>query len=127
MDGVPGTIFVGRQAELAMLAGALHEAEAGRGGLVTVVGEAGIGKTRTVEEFVRRAALPEGRVLWGRCPEQGGAPSYWPWRQALRRHVESQEQEALRAELGEAASDVAALVPAVRERLGTPDGAPGID
>jgi tetratricopeptide (TPR) repeat protein len=127
MDDGTGSVFVGREAELATLAGALREAESGHGAMVAIVGDAGIGKTRTVEEFVRRAALPDGRVLWGRCPEQGGAPSYWPWRQALRRHVEAQPPETLRAELGESAPDVAALVPALRDRLGVTEGVPGAD
>ena len=40
-------IFVGRQREMAALEAALEEALAGRGKLVMLVGEPGIGKTRT--------------------------------------------------------------------------------
>ena len=57
------------------------------------------------------------RVLWGRCYEGDGAPPFWPWAQVIRAAVRGQEPDALLAELGSAAADIAALVPAVRERL----------
>jgi DNA-binding CsgD family transcriptional regulator len=73
--------FVGRDAELAELAARLDAAAGGAGGLVLVSGPAGIGKTRTVEEAVARAAGP---VAWGRCVDDPGAPPLWPWRRVLR-------------------------------------------
>ncbi len=117
-------IFVGRSQELAALETHLDDARAGRGSLVTLVGEPGIGKTRTVEELLARADLADDRVLWGRCPEHEGAPAYWPWVQALRGYVERAEVPALRAALGVDAADVARLVPTLRHRL--PDVAPAI-
>jgi tetratricopeptide (TPR) repeat protein len=78
------TFFVGRQRELAELAAALAAADAGNGGCLLVSGEAGIGKTRLVEELSRRAAAGGARVLWGRCWEGGGAPPFWPWIEILR-------------------------------------------
>src|SRR5262249_17926386 len=89
----------------------------GRGSLVTLVGEPGIGKTRTVEELLTRAALPDERVLWGRCPEHEGAPAYWPWMQALRGYVEPTDPQTLQGALGPSAGDVARIGPAIRERL----------
>ena len=56
----------------------------GRGRLVLLVGEPGIGKTRTAEELATYARVRGARVLWGRCHEGEGAPAYWPWVQALR-------------------------------------------
>jgi predicted ATPase len=76
-------LFVGRDAELAVLMAGLDDARAGRGRFVALVGEAGIGKTRTLEEFVARAGLPDERIWWGSCPEQPGLPAYWPWTQAI--------------------------------------------
>src|SRR5262245_52454308 len=75
--------FVGRERELAVLTGAFREACAGRARFMLVTGDAGIGKTRTVEELVRHASLRHGRTVWGRTPEHAGAPSYWPWIRAL--------------------------------------------
>jgi predicted ATPase len=87
--------FVGRTRELDALAAALDDARAKRGRFVLVLGDGGIGKTRTIEEFVRSAACPPDRVLWGRCREQEGAPAYWPWVRAIQSYVESCEPAAL--------------------------------
>jgi hypothetical protein len=114
---LPGRRFVGRDRELEALETGLRAASSGHGQFVALAGEAGIGKTRTVEEFVARAEIPEVRVLWGRCPDDEGAPAYWPWTQALRTHVERSDPDALRAALGSAVAEVARIVPAVRERL----------
>src|SRR5437667_324530 len=52
-----------------------------------VVGDAGIGKTRLVEELAREAAERGHLVLWGRCWEGEGAPPYWPWIQVIRAYL----------------------------------------
>ncbi len=115
--GARRRVFVGRDDELHTLRARLAEAESGRGSLVALVGEPGIGKTRTVEELLARAALGDERVLWGRCPEHEGAPAYWPWVQALRGWIERAEPAELQGALGSSAAEIARIVPAVRERL----------
>src|SRR5438093_750809 len=62
------------------------DADVGRGRDVghLGVGEAGIGKTRLVEELAREAAERGHLVVWGRCWEGEGAPPYWPWIQVIR-------------------------------------------
>lgn len=72
----------GRDRELAALRGWLAEAVAGRGRLVLVRGEAGIGKTRLVQELARSA--PDVPAVWGHCVDTDGAPPLWPWLQVLR-------------------------------------------
>ena len=77
------TLF-GRAAELDQMHTHIDSVRDGRGALVLVGGEAGIGKTRLAIEVAAaadRAGLP---VAWGRCPELGSAPALWPWLQALR-------------------------------------------
>jgi tetratricopeptide (TPR) repeat protein len=81
--------FIGRERELGLLDAGYREACEGRGRALGIVGEPGIGKTRLVEEFTRRLDRTPEVVLWGRCPEGGGAPAYWPWRQALAPLLES--------------------------------------
>lgn len=116
-------VFVGRERELAGLLEALHDAISGRGRLVLIGGEPGIGKSRLVEELASRAGKAE--VHWGRCWEVGGAPPYWPWVQAIRSYVRERNAEQLRGELGPGAADIAELVVEIRERL--PDlGAPSV-
>jgi AAA ATPase-like protein len=51
---------------------------------VLAVGEAGIGKTRLLEETSERARQRGFAVAWGRGWELGGAPSFWPWLELLR-------------------------------------------
>jgi hypothetical protein len=75
---------VGRSGELGELRGALDEAHEGRGLLVLLSGEPGIGKTRLMQEAAREAGERGWRVTAGRCWEEGGAPAYWPWIQAVR-------------------------------------------
>src|SRR5207249_306609 len=76
--------FVGRVGELSELRGALADAMAGLGRLMLVLGEPGIGKTRTAEEVGRLASSQGALVLWGSCPEDLRAPAFWPWIQVLR-------------------------------------------
>src|SRR5438093_13204501 len=78
-DAQETDVFVGRTRELAELEAGLGDALAGRGRVFLIGGEAGIGKTRLVDELSSRAKDREARVLWGRCWEAGGAPAYWPW------------------------------------------------
>ncbi len=77
------TALVGREAETARLDGALHQAARGRGALVLLSGEAGVGKTRLTEELAGRATGP---VLRGRA-RQDGTAAYGPAVAALRSHL----------------------------------------
>ncbi|MCW2679752.1 MAG: adenylate/guanylate cyclase [Frankiales bacterium] len=79
-----GAPLVGRERECAALQDALARAvEVGRGQLVTVLGAAGMGKTRLVEHFV--GELDEDvRVLRGRCLSYGRGITFWPIVQVLR-------------------------------------------
>ncbi len=79
LDRLAKGVFVGREAELERLRSAFDEAFAGQGSLVMLVGEPGIGKTRTAQELATYAKLRGGQVLWGRARETAGAPPYWPW------------------------------------------------
>ncbi|MFL5757110.1 MAG: BTAD domain-containing putative transcriptional regulator [Chloroflexota bacterium] len=78
------SVLVGRDAELADLNRAFDQARDERAcRLVTVAGEAGIGKTRLADEFVRTLGL-DGRVLIGRCLSFGEGITYWPIAEAIR-------------------------------------------
>ena len=82
--GTRGASLVGRTGELAALEQALDDAAAGRGRMVLVSGEAGIGKTRLAEELATRASAAGAIVAWGGAPEGESAPAFWPWVQVLR-------------------------------------------
>src|SRR3954471_15241595 len=76
--------LVGRDLELDTFDRLLARLGEGFGGeLVLVTGEPGIRQSSLLAEIAHRAERSGLRVLRGGCWE-GGAPSYWPWRQILR-------------------------------------------
>jgi DNA-binding winged helix-turn-helix (wHTH) protein len=113
----PPSVFVGRARTLERLERALDAALAGRGGLVLLAGEPGIGKTRTAEEIARVARERGAEVAVGRCFEGEGAPAFWPWLQLLRELLAASDLERLRVALGADAAELAQLVPELRSRL----------
>ncbi|MEE9234489.1 MAG: AAA family ATPase, partial [Candidatus Acidoferrales bacterium] len=117
LDSLAGGVFVGRQQEMGDLKAALEDALSGRGRLVTLVGEPGIGKSRTAQELATYAGLRHAQVLWGRCYEGEGAPPYWPWVQAIRSYVQDRDAEELRSEMGAGAADIAGIVSDVSAKL----------
>ena len=106
-------VFVGRQQEMAELTAALDDALSGRGRVVMLAGEAGIGKTCTTQVLAHEAEVRGIHVLWGWCYEEQGAPPYWPWVQAIRSYVREKDPGQLLAEMGPGAADIAEIVPDV--------------
>ncbi len=117
LDSLSGGVFVGRQKEMGELKAALEEALSGHGRLVMLVGEPGIGKTRTALELTTYAGLRKAQVLWGRAYESQGTPPYWPWVQAIRSYVREHEPAQLQREMGAGAADIAEIVSDVRQCL----------
>ena len=78
----PGVAFVGRGRELDALAARLAAHDQPAGGVLLISGPAGVGKTRLIDEAVRRA--DGSAVVRGYCPAET-APPLWPWRAALKR------------------------------------------
>jgi len=73
------TALFGRQPELESLRRLLREAMAGHGRVATLVGEAGIGKTRVVSALAAEALSLGCRVLIGRCHESDSILPFGPW------------------------------------------------
>lgn len=108
-------LFVGRRAALRTMQAALESATAGRGVLVLLSGEAGIGKSRTAELLLDRASRLRIRPRIGRCREEMGAPPLWPWIQILRQEVEDLGAPRMRELMGAEGPDIAHLVPELSE------------
>lgn len=103
--------MVGRAAELKLLRAQLRAAVDGRTAhLATVVGEAGVGKSRLVDELI--AGLAEDvRVLRGRCLPYGEGITFWPLAEAVRDAagiVERDTTEEARVKLDALAGDAEA-------------------
>ena len=114
-----GSRFAGRKQELALLAAALDDALSGRGQMVMLAGEPGIGKTRLAQELVSHAESLGAQVLWGWCYEHGGAPPYWPYVRPIRTYVEMADAQRLRSQMGPGGAEIAEIVPELRANCRT--------
>ncbi|HYA09496.1 MAG TPA: AAA family ATPase, partial [Gaiellaceae bacterium] len=84
--GLPGveTRLVGRSRELGQGREALEALHAGRGGVLFVAGDPGIGKSRLLNELRELAERDGTSWLEGRCVSYGESLPYWPFRDLLR-------------------------------------------
>ncbi len=78
--------MVGRERPMERLAALHREVRAGEGAAVCISGEAGIGKSRLIEEFCRLSRREGSRVLASSCLFGGGGSSYLPIADALRQY-----------------------------------------
>jgi DNA-binding CsgD family transcriptional regulator len=112
VQGLVSPAFVGRGVELAALVAALESAAAGEPAVVLVGGEAGVGKTRLVEQAAQRARDAGARVLTGSCIELGGEGlPLSPLVDALRTLLRVMDPDELDGFLGPARMDLARLLP----------------
>ena len=106
--------LVGRRRELELLETTYRRVIAeGRPHLITLYGEAGVGKSRLVAELLAglEAAAPTPRVVRGRCLAYGDGISYWPLAEMLKTFAQSSDDEradVARAEVSRAAEVVLA-------------------
>ena len=110
------TRFVGREREMAAMAGALEQARAGHGQIVAAVGEAGAGKSRLMYEF--KATIPdECKVLEAYSVSHGKASAWLPVIELLKSYFEfaDEDDDSRRSEKVEA--KVRGLDPALAETL----------
>jgi DNA-binding SARP family transcriptional activator len=105
------TPLYGRQAELGRLGQMLDEAMRGHGHIATVVGEAGIGKTRLVSALAADALTRGCRVLIGRCHESDSILPFGPWVDACRGSAVSSDEEVLGALHPTRRAELARLLP----------------
>jgi adenylate cyclase len=129
--------LAGRDAEMRVLAGALRELAGGRGSVVALTGEPGLGKTRLTQEararFLAWAGAGTGRLpLWldGRCVSYAAATPYGLYRQLLASWtgVSPDQPAALRASALEQTllrvMGNANLLPSLARMAGLPAGNP---
>jgi DNA-binding CsgD family transcriptional regulator len=114
--------FIGRGAELRALDRGLAAAIAGRSAAFLVAGDAGVGKTRLVDEVLTRAGASGATALVGGCldVEEGRLP-FAPFAEALRPHLRELDPGARRELLAPGGEELARLLPELAERPEDPD------
>jgi len=116
--------FVGRANELAALHDWMSALDLRRGGVVAVVGEAGIGKTRLIAEALRRASRDAFTIAL-RCTSLERGLPFAPLSEALRPLLRAVPLETLQRLPPIALAQVADLLPVLRERLPDLPALPG--
>lgn len=108
--------FVGRGIELQALGSRLADATAGQASAVLLGGEAGVGKSRLIQEFAGDAAAHGARVIVGQCVELGGdGLPFAPIAGALRELSGQLGAEQLLELAGPGGSILSALLPQLGE------------
>jgi len=87
------TAFTGREQELETLHSCFRKTAAGDGQFVTMVGEAGVGKSRLTYEFRHSLDRKRTTILEGRCQSFGSDIPYFPLLNALRRGLHLNEED----------------------------------
>lgn len=111
------TPFVGRKGELAELRQLLDRSASGRGSLVMIGGEPGVGKTRLTSELLAEAQRYGFLYLSGHCYEMEGMPPYIPFVEMIESAARTFELSLFRRLLGNSASEVAKLMPELRHKF----------
>lgn len=120
------TPYVGREAELAELVGLLDGALRGRGALVMISGEAGVGKTRLTAEVAVEAARRDMQVRIGRSYDMDGTLPYVPFVEIFEQALAgSPNPAAFRGLIGDEAPELAKLLPQLRHLF--PDIPPSLE
>jgi class 3 adenylate cyclase/tetratricopeptide (TPR) repeat protein len=126
------TRFVGRDQELAALRHALAQAGQGHGQLVALLGEAGVGKSRLVYEFVHGHATQGWRVLESASVSYGRATPYFPVIDLFKRYAHLDDADDTRTIRAKVTGQVLTLDETLQDTLpallalldALPDGSP---
>src|SRR4029079_13381026 len=123
------TRFVGRDVELAQIRSAQQLAGYGRGQVMAIVGEAGVGKSRLVSEFIRPLHGAVWLILQSNSPSYGQATPYLPITELLRHYFKISIQETTQSIRDKVTARILALdsslldsVPPVLDLLDALDG-----
>ncbi len=111
------TPLISRTEELSKLKAAFENALANKSSVVALQGEAGVGKTRLMQELAVYAQSKKAVVLSGSASEDG--LPYAPWIEITRQYIAAAPVELLRRLSGPNSSELVKLVPDIAAKLGT--------
>ena len=116
--------LAGRDSEFETLKRLFDQAAQGKGQMVFVTGEAGIGKTRLIEELEKYARTMKVRTLAGRCPPRQGVYPYQAFVEAIRSFFEYEgvtTAKKLEQFIRERAPELKTQLPVIRMFLNVAD------
>ncbi|MEE8395748.1 MAG: AAA family ATPase, partial [bacterium] len=111
------TGHVGRERELETLRECFQAATEGKGQAVSVIGEAGLGKSRLVHEFRHGLDLERTNLAIGRCTATGERLSYFPIQDLLRRLSGISDNDTPAEMLEKSEKNALALDPSMEQHL----------
>jgi AAA ATPase domain/Adenylate and Guanylate cyclase catalytic domain len=111
------TRFVGRDAELPLLHQAAQQAGAGRGQVVAAIGEAGVGKSRLVYEFIHSHRTQGWLMLESASVSYGKATPYFPVIDLLKRYARIEERDDPRTIRAKTTGQVLTLDDTLRDTI----------
>jgi hypothetical protein len=111
------TKFVGRDAEIGALNQVLEQAGAGHGQIVAAVGEAGVGKSRLMYEFVHSHRTQGWLVLESASVSYGKASPYFPVVDLLKRYVHIEDGDDARTIRAKATGHILTLDETLQEAI----------
>jgi class 3 adenylate cyclase/tetratricopeptide (TPR) repeat protein len=110
-EGVVSSELVGRDAELSRLRQVVEGSIEGRGALVSLVGDAGLGKSRLVSELVALGDGQRATYLLGRSLSIGANLSFHPFVDLLRNWVDCDDADDEKQVLGKLRAAIARVLP----------------
>ena len=120
---LPEDAFVGRNIELGIVETRIRRAISGRGVACIVIGEAGVGKSRLVDEALHSLSPFEATILQTRCPPD--SPPFTPWADLLHDYCSRVGQAEASRIAGRHARRLAHLAPALdRDMATSPNDSP---
>ncbi|MEX2538389.1 MAG: tetratricopeptide repeat protein, partial [Actinomycetota bacterium] len=118
--------FVGRTHQLELLTASVDSVRKGMGGVLEIVGEAGLGKTRIVNELL--SGIDDMTVVRERCGRYASSTPYFPFRRLLSETIAGRSMEEIAALLEVPAPGIVPYLPLLELPLGRPAGSiPEID
>jgi DNA-binding CsgD family transcriptional regulator/tetratricopeptide (TPR) repeat protein len=121
----PAAPLVGRERELDQLESMLDEVASGSARILIVSGEPGIGKSRLLEELIRRGDSRDCRAFEGSAPEFERELPFGPFVDAFDPYLESLDTRTAERVAGDAVIELATVFPALHSLI--PDlSAPGM-
>jgi len=109
------TSYTGRDQELSTLSACLDKVFQKEGQFVTVVGEAGVGKSRLLYEFRHRLTHENITVLQGRCDSYGSDIPYLPLIDAMRWGLRLKEEDSPAELLEKAVTNIRVIDPSLEQ------------